>query len=316
MAKFCRNCGAQLNENDTVCAQCGTSVVNASDNNGSNGSTGSNGSNGGNGSNERRRKKNKNFLIALVAIVAIIFVVSRLMKSPSDSSGDEETLADSDSSGYEEVLDKYVTAIQNNDIDTFKELYNSSILESDIKWAVDNSLELEKDFGTLENMKDNWYKLYEIYTYYQTGNEFDGLLEEWCKGDLGETRNAILNDVGHIYRITYEINAEDDIPISKFSKYIIEDVGTFAFSYYEDEYTKKEYRKKSIKALLEDLSIRISLLIRVKEVVSFNLILKAEGSEGTCSYNVYSSNVQNIYNDTSNDRFYLIKDKEGWKIWP
>ena len=95
MAKFCTNCGSQLNDGDKVCGQCGTPVAGAAK------AAASAGAKDGN--------KIVKIIAAVIGLIVLVVIVANAAGSP----------------GYKKTLDKMFKAIQKDDAATLESLASS-----------------------------------------------------------------------------------------------------------------------------------------------------------------------------------------------
>lgn len=128
MAKFCANCGANMEENDIVCGQCGTPATDKDSNLNSQSNT-----------NVSNNDKVASKLIVKVAIgVVAMFIVVNLLGLIIGSFG------------YKSVLNKMVKAIKNDDVSTLisisSEVGQSIYGENEYEEMIENFIEAKLDY--------------------------------------------------------------------------------------------------------------------------------------------------------------------------
>lgn len=158
MAKFCGNCGAQLEDNDKVCGKCGTPLDGTSVN-----------IPGLKVTDPEKQKKMKRKFKLVVSLVAIVIVVVIVFKVVSQYTG------------YNGLLHKVMTAYENYDIDTLISLSSDmyyygeeDFVEHYFEYNVGESLDsFESTVGHSYKLS---YKVNEIYV--MSERRVDELLKE------------------------------------------------------------------------------------------------------------------------------------------
>lgn len=162
MAKFCGNCGAQMDDNAVVCGYCGAGLDN--------------------GSSEavptfkvkdpEKKKKIKKYITISVSVVAVIIVISILGSIISNFTG------------YKGCLRKTMKAFEKSDTGEFTKIATGIIDELDeedaddyIESVIESDVNLVKD--DLEDKVGHNYKLsYKVDEYFELeGRKLDDLLE-------------------------------------------------------------------------------------------------------------------------------------------
>lgn len=133
MAKFCSNCGAQMEDADKVCGMCGTPVA---------GATVAATPVAAPASNDTKKKGNNKLIglvvAVIVAIVAIVVVVNIL----------------GNFTGYKGTLNKMTKALKNDDMDVLEDLASSLSDEMYESWYGDDYEERYED--TVSNVLDKY----------------------------------------------------------------------------------------------------------------------------------------------------------------
>lgn len=129
MAKFCGNCGAQMNDTDKVCGQCGTPVAGSSV-----------------AEKPAAKEKGDNKIVKLIigAIAAIVVIVIIANVAGNFT-------------GYKNTIKKMVKALQNNDTSTLESLASSVSEETFGAWYGDDLYDFydDKISDTLDKYEDS-----------------------------------------------------------------------------------------------------------------------------------------------------------------
>ncbi len=147
MAKFCSNCGSQMNDEDKVCGQCGTPVAGANVNPAPVAAPAA----------DEGKKKNNNIIIALIAIAIVAIVALVVVVNIA-----------SNFTGYKGTLNKMVKALEDDDTDALIALSSSISDEINEAWYGDDFEEyyedaidsvLDKYEDKVENIKKISYEI-------------------------------------------------------------------------------------------------------------------------------------------------------------
>lgn len=147
MAKFCSNCGSQMNDEDKVCGQCGTPVAGANVNPTPAAAPAA----------DEGKKKNNNIIIALIAIAIVAIVALVVVVNIA-----------SNFTGYKGTLNKMVKALEDDDTDALIALSSSISDEINEAWYGDDFEEyyedaidsvLDKYEDKVENIKKISYEI-------------------------------------------------------------------------------------------------------------------------------------------------------------
>ncbi len=135
MAKFCSNCGAQMNDEDKVCGQCGTPVTGANVNPAPAAAPVA----------DEEKKKNNNKIIALIAIAIVAIVAIVVVANIA-----------SNFTGYKGTLNKMVKALKDDDTDVLVDLASSISNEVNEAWYGDDYEDYYEDAvdGVLDKYED------------------------------------------------------------------------------------------------------------------------------------------------------------------
>lgn len=290
---FCRNCGAQLNDNEVICPQCGTQVLASTHG----------------GGEVKNRRRSKPFIIALGVIALICFAAVISIRFTSGSSG------------YKDALDEFVLALQDDDTDTLVGL-ESAVDKKMKSWILDYSnaspilSELEISPRAWNEEKafviKPWYEeVYENLYFQSKLNEYVDEYEVLLGDSLARASDIMAQDVGKISNISYRIVDERKINKRNFyeeiaKKYVDELVREYTGlqDLQDDEYylmmaSWDEDYYHIYDDIINDASLRKDALHGISKVVAINLIIDAEGSTGKSSYDTY---------------IYMTKEKNGWKM--
>lgn len=113
MAKFCANCGSQMDDEDKVCGQCGTPVAGAEIKSAV-------------GASNTKSKGNNNIVKIIVGIIVAIVVIVVAANIAGNFTG------------YKGTINKMVKALQNNDVATLEMLASSISEETYGAWYGDD----------------------------------------------------------------------------------------------------------------------------------------------------------------------------------
>lgn len=163
MAKFCGNCGAQMEDNAVVCGYCGVGMENSS----------VGGAKQFKVKDPEKKKKIKKYITIGASVVAAIIVISILGSIISNFTG------------YKGCLRKTMKAFEKSDMSAFSKIVTSSMDELDedesdywmeeaIEWRVNAT------HDTFEDKVGHNYKVsYEVDEYFALeGRKFDNLIDE------------------------------------------------------------------------------------------------------------------------------------------
>lgn len=166
MAKFCGNCGTQLEDNAKICGQCGTPLDGTSSN--------IPGLNAVDPEKQKKLKKVGKRIVALVALVIVAVIVFNVV---------------SQFTGYNGLLRKVMAAYEKYDIDTLISLSSDVYFYGDEDW-VENYFEYNvgDDLDSFEAAVGHSYKLsYEVIETYKLSNRnFQSMLDDiaWSYKDF------------------------------------------------------------------------------------------------------------------------------------
>lgn len=166
MAKFCGNCGTQLEDNAKICGQCGTPLDGASTN-----------IPGLKVVDPEKQKKLKKVGKRIVALVALVIVTAIAINVVFQFTG------------YNGLLRKVMAAYEKYDIDTLISLSSDIYFYGDEDW-VENYFEYNvgDDLDSFESAVGHSYKLsYEVIETYKLSNRnFQSMLDDiaWSNKDF------------------------------------------------------------------------------------------------------------------------------------
>lgn len=166
MAKFCGNCGTQLEDNAKICGQCGTPLDGTSSN--------IPGLKAVDPEKQKKLKKVGKRIVALVALVIVAVIVFNVV---------------SQFTGYNGLLRKVMAAYEKYDIDTLISLSSDIYFYGDEDW-VENYFEYNvgDDLDSFEAAVGHSYKLsYEVIETYKLSNRnFQSMLDDiaWSYKDF------------------------------------------------------------------------------------------------------------------------------------
>lgn len=158
MAKFCGNCGTQLEDNAKICGKCGTPLDRASAN--------IPGLKVTDPEKQKKMKKTVKLVMGMVALVIVAVIAFNVV---------------SQYTGYNGLLRKVMTAYENYDIDTLISLSSDMYYYGEEDW-VEYYFEYNvgEDLDSFESSVGHSYKLsYEVNeTYVMSERKVDELLDE------------------------------------------------------------------------------------------------------------------------------------------
>lgn len=158
MAKFCGNCGTQLEDNAKICGKCGTPLDGASAN--------IPGLKVIDPEKQKKMKKTVKLVVGMVALVIVAVIAFNVV---------------SQYTGYNGLLRKVMTAYENYDIDTLISLSSDMYYYGEEDW-VEYYFEYNvgEDLDSFESSVGHSYKLsYEVNeTYVMSERKVDELLDE------------------------------------------------------------------------------------------------------------------------------------------
>lgn len=158
MAKFCGNCGTQLEDNAKICGKCGTPLDSASVNIPSLKVT--------DPEKQKKMKKTVKLVVGMVALIIVAVIAFNVV---------------SQYTGYNGLLRKVMTAYENYDIDTLISLSSDMYYYGEEDW-VEYYFEYNvgEDLDSFESSVGHSYKLsYEVNeTYVMSERKVDELLDE------------------------------------------------------------------------------------------------------------------------------------------
>jgi len=158
MAKFCGNCGTQLEDNAKICGKCGTPLDGASAN--------IPGLKITDPEKQKKMKKTVKLVVGMVALVIVAVIAFNVV---------------SQYTGYNGLLRKVMTAYENYDIDTLISLSSDMYYYGEEDW-VEYYFEYNvgEDLDSFESSVGHSYKLsYEVNeTYVMSERKVDELLDE------------------------------------------------------------------------------------------------------------------------------------------
>lgn len=166
MAKFCGNCGTQLEDNAKICGQCGTPLDGAS--------TNIPGLKVVDPEKQKKLKKVGKRIVALVALVIVAAIAINVVVQFT---------------GYNGLLRKVMAAYEKYDIDTLISLSSDIYFYGDEDW-VENYFEYNvgDDLDSFESAVGHSYKLsYEVIETYKLSNRnFQSMLDDiaWSYKDF------------------------------------------------------------------------------------------------------------------------------------
>ena len=166
MAKFCGNCGTQLEDNAKICGQCGTPLDGTSSN--------IPGLKVVDPEKKKKMKKVGKRIVALVALVIVAVIAFNVV---------------SQFTGYSGLLRKVMAAYEKYDIDTLISLSSDIYFYGDEDW-VENYFEYNvgDDLDSFESAVGHSYKLsYEVIETYKLSNRnFQSMLDDiaWSYKDF------------------------------------------------------------------------------------------------------------------------------------
>lgn len=168
MAKFCGNCGAQMDDNAAVCGFCGASLNSGS----------SSAMNSFKVDDPEKKKKIKKYVTIGASVVAVIVVASVLISVIVNNTG------------YKGCLKKTMAAFEKTDSSAFDKIVTGVIndLDSDeadeyMSYMIENQVDSIKD--KFEDKVGHNYKLsYEVDEYFELeGRKFDKFVELYEDND-------------------------------------------------------------------------------------------------------------------------------------
>lgn len=200
MAKFCGNCGTQLEDNAKICGQCGTPLDGAS--------TKIPGLKVVDPEKQKKLKKMGKRIVVLVALVIVAVIAFNVV---------------SQFTGYNGLLRKVMAAYEKYDIDTLISLSSDMYFYGDEDW-VENYFKYNVggDLDSFESAVGHRYKLsYEVNEIYTVSNrKLDDMLDQieysYADFDIGMIEKIVIADLTVIAKQgNKSISREMDIVMSR-----------------------------------------------------------------------------------------------------
>lgn len=200
MAKFCGNCGTQLEDNAKICGQCGTPLDGAS--------TNIPGLKVVDPEKQKKLKKMGKRIVVLVALVIVAVIAFNVV---------------SQFTGYNGLLRKVMAAYEKYDIDTLISLSSDMYFYGDEDW-VENYFKYNVggDLDSFESAVGHRYKLsYEVNEIYTVSNrKLDDMLDQieysYADFDIGMIEKIVIADLTVIAKQgNKSISREMDIVMSR-----------------------------------------------------------------------------------------------------
>lgn len=185
MAKFCGNCGAQMDDADKVCGQCGTPFAGAAISD----------------STPAVKEKGNNKVVKLivgviVAIVAIV-VIANIVGNYS---------------GYKGTINKMVKALQNYDTATLESVASSIIEETVVAWYGDDydvyDYYDEAISDTLDKYEDSVGTIKKISYEITDETELSDRRLNELKDNLEDSYNMDTSDIKKVVQVDLKINVK------------------------------------------------------------------------------------------------------------
>ena len=143
MAKFCPNCGSQMQDEDKVCGQCGTFVDSgAVSNTGYTATIPTQGTNVNPNFNTRNVEQSKNAKVGKIAVLAVAALVGLLVILGISKIVGNNT-------GYKGTLNKYCKAVKDYDVETMESIVSPLMEDESYYYNYDLEELLEKSLKTL-----------------------------------------------------------------------------------------------------------------------------------------------------------------------
>lgn len=216
MAKFCANCGAQLEDGDKVCGQCGTPVNGAAPAPAA-ASTGT-GTDAG-----KAKSGNKIFIIAAAAIVLIVVAVIVVNIAGNYT-------------GYKGTLNKMVKALQEDDVATLESLGSSISEEMYSAWYGDDYFDYYDDIvsNALDKYEDSVGNIKKISYEITDETEFSDRRLDELDENLIDRYNMDTSGIKKIIKVNLKITVKGNKKSSVYnvdSLYMIKESGGWKIHY-------------------------------------------------------------------------------------
>lgn len=182
MAKFCGNCGAQMDDNDKVCGQCGTPAA------------------GGVAAEKPvAKKKGSNKIVILIIGVIVAIVALVIIANVAGNF-----------TGYKGTVNKMVKALQNNDISTLESLASSVSDESLGAWYGDDLYDHYDDMisDALDKYEDNVGTIKKISYEITDETELSDRRINELKDNLENLYNMDTSDIKKVVKIDLKITVK------------------------------------------------------------------------------------------------------------
>lgn len=182
MAKFCGNCGAQMDDADKVCGQCGTPVAGSSVAEKS-------------AANEKGNNKIVKLIIGVIAAIVVIVIIANVAGSLT---------------GYKSTIKKMVKALQNNDISTLESLASSINEETFGAWYGDDIYDYYDDMisDTLDKYEDSVGKIKKISFEITDETELSDRRMNELKDNLEDLFNMDTSDIKKVVKVDLKITVK------------------------------------------------------------------------------------------------------------
>lgn len=204
-AKFCTNCGTQLNDGEKVCGQCGTPVSGAA---------------------EKEKKKKGGFVSVLKLIIAIVIIAAIAVVALYITGA---------LGGYKSTVGKMVKALQNYDVEDMEKLTGSVSEETYSAWYGDvHEYYKEAIADALDRYEDNVGAVKRISYEITDSSEFSKRRVEQAKEILVDDYNMDVSQIKKIVSVELQLNvkgAKDTATYMVDKLYLIKEGGKWTIFY-------------------------------------------------------------------------------------